>query len=248
MCNHDKGNIGLGLHAYGYVSGNWCWIRPELLGLRYALTHGWRIAVFITTIAIYTYVYIYLRRVFGKFRMDSSSITTTTNHTATGLDVGGESSDTQHILFPTSAVSLELDDRSDRTREPMDERALDKRAPQEVSSASDDLTHPQEQNPREFVQQSSGAKKREPRVPTPPNLKRMMLMNGYPIAYIILWIPGMANRLAESAGNSPRWLRALQSSTQFVGLANSLVYALIEQKRTFRNRRQNKMTGHSRLP
>lgn len=45
-------------------------------------------------------------------------------------------------------------------------------------------------------------------------------MNGYPLAYIILWIPGIASRLAESVGGSPRWLKVLQASTQYIGLVN----------------------------
>lgn len=70
------------------------------------------------------------------------------------------------------------------------------------------------------------------RMPAAPNLKRMLLLNGYPIAYIILWIPGMANRLVEVVnGSSPVWLRALQASTQFVGLANAVTYGLNEQAR-----------------
>lgn len=70
------------------------------------------------------------------------------------------------------------------------------------------------------------------KMPAPPNLKRMLLMNGYPIAYIILWIPGMANRLVEVInGSSPVWLRALQASTQFVGVANAVTYGLNEQAR-----------------
>ncbi|KAJ4188293.1 hypothetical protein NW767_011955 [Fusarium falciforme] len=57
----------------------------------------------------------------------------------------------------------------------------------------------------------------------------MLLLNGYPIAYIILWIPGMANRLAESVGTSPQWLTSLQACTQFVGMVNALTYGFTEQ-------------------
>lgn len=69
------------------------------------------------------------------------------------------------------------------------------------------------------------------RMPAAPNVKRMLLMNGYPIAYIILWIPGIASRLAESTGGSPRWLAALQSLTQYIGLINAVTYGMNEQMR-----------------
>ncbi|KAJ3541481.1 hypothetical protein NM208_g4592 [Fusarium decemcellulare] len=57
-------------------------------------------------------------------------------------------------------------------------------------------------------------------------IKRMMLLNGYPIMYVILWAPGLVNRLMEASGNpnSKTTIAALQASTQFVGLANALTY------------------------
>lgn len=63
-------------------------------------------------------------------------------------------------------------------------------------------------------------------------LRKMLLLNGYPIAYIILWIPGIANRLTETiAGESPQWLTGLQATTQLVGFANAVTYAWTEQLR-----------------
>lgn len=57
-------------------------------------------------------------------------------------------------------------------------------------------------------------------------IKRMLLLNAYPIMYIILWIPGLINRFLEASGNrsNSRALAALQASSQFVGLANALTY------------------------
>jgi slime mold cyclic AMP receptor len=57
-------------------------------------------------------------------------------------------------------------------------------------------------------------------------IKRMMLLNAYPIAYIILWIPGLINRLLEATGHpaSARLAASLQVSTQFIGFANALTY------------------------
>ncbi|KAF3001815.1 hypothetical protein E8E13_003084 [Curvularia kusanoi] len=63
---------------------------------------------------------------------------------------------------------------------------------------------------------------------------RMLLLNMYPVTYLILWIPGIANRIAEAMGHSVRALVILQSSTQFIGLANAAVYLYKEHRRDVR--------------
>ncbi|CAN8105594.1 unnamed protein product [Discula destructiva] len=57
-------------------------------------------------------------------------------------------------------------------------------------------------------------------------IKRVLLLNAYPIMYVVLWIPGLTNRIMEASGNrsDSRALAALQASSQFVGLANALTY------------------------
>ena len=52
-------------------------------------------------------------------------------------------------------------------------------------------------------------------------IQKLLLLNAYPIGYILLWIPGILNRLAELGGRECRALGIAQSSTQFVGLANA---------------------------
>lgn len=52
----------LALGKYQPVSGNWCWIAPEPLWLRYVLGHGWRMSIFIVTIVLYTIVFTLVRR------------------------------------------------------------------------------------------------------------------------------------------------------------------------------------------
>lgn len=109
-------NVGLAVGSYGHVSGNWCWIRPDFLGMRYALTHGWRIAIFVATVVIYTFIYVYLKRVFGKFRMSNPSSGTgnTASRDQLCVDDGvDDDANTQHILISSSfAVSHELDERA----------------------------------------------------------------------------------------------------------------------------------------
>ena len=63
---------------------------------------------------------------------------------------------------------------------------------------------------------------------------KMLLLNMYPITYLILWLPGVANRIAEGMGHEVRVLVILQSSTQFIGLANATVYLYKEHRRDVR--------------
>lgn len=63
---------------------------------------------------------------------------------------------------------------------------------------------------------------------------RTLLLNMYPVTYLILWLPGIANRIAEGMGYQVRVLVILQSSTQFIGLANAAVYLYKEHRREVR--------------
>lgn len=59
----------------------------------------------------------------------------------------------------------------------------------------------------------------------------MLLLNAYPILYVILWAPGLINRLVEASGHKSQTLTILQCSTQFIGLANALTYGFNEHLR-----------------
>ncbi|KAK8160377.1 G protein-coupled glucose receptor regulating Gpa2-domain-containing protein [Phyllosticta citrichinensis] len=63
-------------------------------------------------------------------------------------------------------------------------------------------------------------------------VRRMLLLNAYPIMYIVLWIPGITSRLAEAAlGYRVRWLAVAAASTQYVGFANAVTYGWNEHMR-----------------
>jgi hypothetical protein len=53
------------------------------------------------------------------------------------------------------------------------------------------------------------------------HIQKLLLFNAYPVAYIILWIPGILNRFIELTGHTSKTVEILQASTQFVGLANA---------------------------
>ncbi|EEY20469.1 conserved hypothetical protein [Verticillium alfalfae VaMs.102] len=208
----------LGMAAWLHDRGNWCWIRSNRLDLRYGLSHGWRIAIFFVTIVIYTYIYIKLKRVFKGLRSMSTATGTRrkTDHMVT-VPSDPDNNDTQKILVAHSvSVSHEMQNLP-RTPDTADHERGYNNDPvtQSTVTASGTDSRPFEAS----------------RMPAAPNVRKMLLMNGYPIAYIILWMPGIANRLAESVGKSPRWLSAMQASTQYIGLINALTYGLSEQMR-----------------
>jgi hypothetical protein len=60
-------------------------------------------------------------------------------------------------------------------------------------------------------------------------IEKVLLLNAYPLLYIILWIPGLANRLVEASGHTSEVTQVLQCSTQFVGLANALTFGWNEE-------------------
>ncbi|KAG6355739.1 hypothetical protein INS49_003704 [Diaporthe citri] len=60
-------------------------------------------------------------------------------------------------------------------------------------------------------------------------IRRMLLLNAYPTLYVLLWIPGIVNRLMEATGktpSNPRAVAALQSTSQFVGFANAITFGI----------------------
>ncbi|RDW82358.1 hypothetical protein BP6252_03470 [Coleophoma cylindrospora] len=60
-------------------------------------------------------------------------------------------------------------------------------------------------------------------------IQKLLLFNAYPIAYILLLFPGILNRFLELTGHKSRAVTIAQASTQFVGLANALVYGYNER-------------------
>lgn len=226
--------------AYGHVSGNWCWIKAKHLGLRYGLTHGWRIAIFIATVAIYTYIYIRLRRMFGRFHVSNPSTGNTTSRDQTYVD---HASDMQHILVSSSfVVSHELEERPPPPTDPGHDDALETGKTTFWSVTADAGSARAQPSKPAHVGFAAGGNRPASKMPAPPSLKKMLLMNGYPIAYILLWLPGMINRLTESVGASPRWLQALQASTQFIGFVNAFTYGSMEHMRRASRRWKRRQT------
>ncbi|GAB7336403.1 hypothetical protein MBLNU13_g09121t1 [Cladosporium sp. NU13] len=193
----DLANLGLILGSYGPVIGNWCWITSEYLGLRYALGHVWRIAVFLFTVTTYT-----LHAMEAGVRRDGR-------------------------ITPAGAEYITLGANVQDTAAGSNTQELNAKV----------LAKPPANVPIEKISilQSVFGKCKGPAAlrPNCRNSKnrygRAVLLHGYPLMYIILWIPGKTNRIMEALGTVPLWLEALQALTQFVGLANVLTYAISQR-------------------
>ncbi|KAF4982291.1 hypothetical protein FZEAL_2077 [Fusarium zealandicum] len=265
------------------VGGNWCWISASRPDLRYSLTHGWRFLVIFSTIAIYVYIWAYLRRHLtsngGKNRQSSYSLRTasktgsTFSHRSNKAGFRAIQNDDveMHANGPTGsnidsthsvamgrlphkqqsnrfdpAVKVEaavlprvIEDSHDHGRH----RRRSGSSPFSISSKDMELSAAERahlgasrrpaSNDDERTTQSNTLQTNASEFPirrqtheVELEIKRMMLLNAYPFMYVLLWTPGLVNRLMEASGNTPTQTvsAALQAPTQFVGLANALTY------------------------
>ena len=60
-------------------------------------------------------------------------------------------------------------------------------------------------------------------------VQRKFFRNAYPLAFIILWLPAIANRLIEATGHSSTIMQFLQVTRQLVGLANAWTFGWNER-------------------
>ncbi|KAI1325538.1 G protein-coupled glucose receptor regulating Gpa2-domain-containing protein [Xylariaceae sp. FL0255] len=244
---------GLALNVYVPVGDNWCWIAGDRTDLRYALTHGWRLAVIFSTVLIYAYIYWYFQRHFksmligepsGSFPSPSygcrasnvirASISAAPANVSKAL--------TTKKFHKINSFQEVDSNASDYRSEPWDETddigdlpdipvTRTKTRRESISSA---LPFQTESNTtcytsfaNDYIRERSRKTERE--------VRRMLLLRGYPMLYVILWIPGLVSRFLQAAGNeaaaNSRVLIGLQASTQFVGFANAITYGWNQQWR-----------------
>ncbi|KAJ8507827.1 hypothetical protein ONZ45_g9844 [Pleurotus djamor] len=201
--------LALGKGWYGPVSGNWCWLVEKPPYLRYVLTHGWRYLFMLIEVGLSIYLHVYLRRHFRKARVPM--VYSTPTHAT-----------------PPSTMSF-----APNPHLPADESVVI-RINQEISQGTDaGAAYPGQYShldskeiPAHLSSPNSTptAKFQLDRFENPRHkaVQRILLLNAYPLFYIILWIPGLANRVVEASGHSSKVTQIMQASTQFVGLANAL--------------------------
>lgn len=249
------------------VSGNWCWISQNRPDLRYGLAHGWRILIILSTICIYLYIYQYLSRHFrslitpafisqrrrqftNESRKYTSKSTTNRsndrqllpqfrNYDATySVSVGGPTPWQHTVGSSKMTVPSESLGISPNRICPRCQIAI---AQSELITTSTSSTSTTKRG-----QANLSGQRTDTSVETA--IKRMLLLNGYPIMYIILWIPGLTNRVLEASGkpSSSQVLAALQCSTQFVGFANAITYGLNRELRQILKRDLRELYGSSK--
>lgn len=276
--NYFQGFIGLVLNDYQPVSGNWCWLSAESTALRYALGHGWRLAIIFTIICLYTYLFVYMHQYFRSLReikapnIDSGADTSTEVEEVKNMEetykyrefevfhefengyLRAEIPIKEAGLYVSSMPNSKHTSSTQQSSVP-NQNGLE--PPPPPSSVMRQIIHCHHSETTNILPQSSFQRvderlsliTRDPlaliRRPPPPSLnnrstkeptqrilirarefqiQKLLLLNAYPIAYILLWIPGILNRVAELSGHKVRALAIAQSSTQFVGLANSCKY------------------------
>ncbi|ORY67036.1 G protein-coupled glucose receptor regulating Gpa2-domain-containing protein [Pseudomassariella vexata] len=237
------GSVALGMDKMAPVSGNWCWISSDPRSLRYLLGHGWRFAIFMATTVIYVSIFRSLgehlraRKQFsskahysfypGSLNSAIEASLRTTNKTmvkkpeAAKLVANGQEPLKDEKLWD---ISDEEDQgrSSDDEKEDIEMRPLRRKA--SGTSASKDAQSGTSLRPRVRVHHSSKLDQ---------EMWQWFLMVLYPLTYILLWIPGIANRMAELTGHNYGWLTILQASTQFTGIVNAMIYGFREHRGTW---------------
>lgn len=195
------GSIAAGLHALGPVSGNWCWIVESRTDLRYGLGHGIRYAIIISVIVIYTITFAYLQPLIKSLSASASASRSNCIHDDEQSDQHPEA-----IPFAVSAVNFDMQ---------VDNLNVKKDT---ILTINVDIENP----PKAYTQRLPPAI--GVRTIRKNQVNRLMILRAYPILYVVLWLPGIANRIAEATGHPIRALQILQSSTQLIGFADSVTY------------------------
>lgn len=200
------------LDYYHPASGSWCWIQAEPSYLRYVFTHGWRFVIIIVVVTIGVRVRIHLK----KFKLESKEY----------LGLGSRIS-----LFNGNDDSVEADKWP--LEPPPPGSALRKRS-LAASHEGFEMETPSMAKDQGvvFADVALDATELDNSLTTSEKHK-ILLVGGYPLFYVVLWLPGIANRVAEATGHSVRILQILQASTSYIGFANAATFGWNEIRERF---------------
>ncbi|VUC35659.1 unnamed protein product [Clonostachys rosea] len=220
------------------VGGNWCWITPSRPDMRLVLTHSWRFSVIFSTVIIHIWIWVFLKWHFNSNR----SRPTQPRHSARLPLISLRSSPTREMVvleatrYEETEFSPMADDKSSyhtnmqKGREIKAEflRHEAKELDLKIPEAAIHPTHNRGDSSRGATMRTNGSEFpiRSGSRQIEREIRRMLLLNAYPIMYVILWIPGLVGRFMEATDRPPstRTIAALQVSTQFIGCANALTY------------------------
>ncbi|CAA9965779.1 glucose receptor git3 [Pyrenophora teres f. maculata] len=246
-------SIAAGLDQLRPVSGNWCWISGTEPELRYALGHAWRFSIMIATIGIYIYIWVYMGKHYKTLQLVSAGESythhTSVHHRQSGQNDHLESRSKSPIelrqIHVEHQVAVNHSEGGPAQPPATDLEAGDcQKCSTTVSVTSETDPYSKDTLENKLNILSSGTHDtvaiNDPRATFASNpsrisnqsrnvereIKRMLLLNAYPVLYIILWTPGMLNRLVEASGHKSRALTIMQCTTQYIGLANAITYGL----------------------
>lgn len=202
------GCIALGMGVMMPAGANWCWISSSRTDLRYALTHAWRFAIIFAILCIYGYVYYYTSRHFKSL----GSLSSPTNHYSVASHARPESTESsvpspyaipeqEEVKSPTTSVinhskhlrnsswlRLSVSSEKDVLQSPKAALTRMETAPPpytEKDSAGQEPTRRPSLTPFGTVTKVETSKKPQTKR-IEREVKRMLLLNAYPIFYVLL--------------------------------------------------------------
>ncbi|KAG9239363.1 G protein-coupled glucose receptor regulating Gpa2-domain-containing protein [Amylocarpus encephaloides] len=210
--------VALGLGAYTPVSGNWCWISKNPPVLRYALNHGWRFLIILITVCLYIYLYFYFRAHFSEIKdlMRPASHSTSEPNNLKLNPIPDDEDSFEEFEMRNKGVFIRPYDAAEDTVPISSSKVLTN-----ITSYTQSISSPSTITPFNYPHTASVQRKQH-------EIQKVLLLNAYPVAYVILWLPGIINRIYELNGDSSLVFRILQSSSQYVGLANAITYGYNE--------------------
>ncbi|KAF8621918.1 hypothetical protein AX15_007413 [Amanita polypyramis BW_CC] len=218
------GFLALGMGWYKPVTGEWCWLETKPVYLRLVLMHGWRYLFIITEVGLYVYLNIHLRRHYQRMAQamtaQGPAAPRATQSDPDSVSAGELSVKIEPI---TAGKNNALSTKSTHWRRLSSSSVRHTKPPRSILglwSFSWTTTDLRRQH------HTSGSFSADTQYQA---IQRVLLLNAYPFAYIVLWIPGLANRTLEATGRSNVVLQFLQTTTLLVGLANALTYGWNER-------------------
>ncbi|KAK8094205.1 hypothetical protein PG997_000890 [Apiospora hydei] len=200
-----SGTIALALNEMEPASGNWCWIAGDPPYLRYVLGHCWRFAIFVIIIGIYLYIFIkVMLRVRTRKRTNSRS-----------AQLGRPK--IREISWPSATIQSAKD---------LEFQLSSFESSVETPSREEFAIRPS--NTRTNSQRSAAGTDNNRHHHFDTELRHWLVLSIYPLTYMLVWIPGLANRLVELQGDRSQLLSVLQATTQLTGFINALCYGFKE--------------------
>lgn len=246
------GSIAVAMGVMMPSGANWCWISASRTDLRYALTHGWRFAVIAAIIFIYVYVYWHTSRRFKALEnLESTGLHSVPAHSRNLSVRKSPYAMSEHIPQtprpqPTAQELrsihgkswLRLSNTPDQYPLPAPKPAVAKdflldRTPTATPDPEWNDPYLERAGTADTVATKAERRKSSHARRVEREVKKMLLMNAYPILFVLLWIPGLVNRLIQAAGATPsnRVLDALQAAPVFIGFANAVTYGFNQHLR-----------------